>query len=297
MAMTNTLRRAGWILVVIMVGWAALPVPADVVYKLTFDNPKNAADAADTYVPAQADVVPKEADIVRLSSPTQPPTRPTLITSEGFQGGQAIKLQRPADGGNCGYLVKSGPKHYELPPDGGITLEAIVFIDGYDPAHSAGFGGIVGAWGFGGLSPDLMLMPGTVNNPSVQFAIGWHGQSIQYAPPQSLVGAWHHLAGVYTRNAGPQKHKIALFIDGKLVAEKEYEAHRYQTFVPYGFAIGVNAPSADRGRVLNGKLDAIVVTDDARKPETFVLPVAPPKNSPTDKPTAPDTAPNSDQNR
>ncbi|MEI8195504.1 MAG: LamG-like jellyroll fold domain-containing protein [Phycisphaerae bacterium] len=281
--MMNSMRRAGWIFMVTACCWAAAPATADVVYKLTFDNPKNAEATAEVYVPARGDVVPKEADVVRLAATTQPAC-PALVASDGFQGGQAIQLQRPSDGSNCGYHIKTGPKHYELPPDGGISLEAIVFIDGYDPQPSSGVAGIVGATGVGGLSPDLALIPGELNKPTVQFSIAWHNQSVKYTPPQSLCGAWHHLAGVYTRNAGPKKHKIALFIDGKLVAEKEYDAHPYQTFVPVGFALGVNAPNATKGRVLQGKIDAIVITDDVRKPATFILPVTPPKDATPAKP-------------
>lgn len=257
----------------------------DIVLRMSFDDdgPENGA-ANEKYTPAKGDVIPVNAEINRLDGEDTPKTLPQIVKSTGFQGGNALQLVRPADGSNSGYYIKP-MRYYDLPADGGITVETVIFVDGYDPGPSAGFAGILDSWGVGGIGPALMLVPGGENNPAIQFSLGWYGQSITYTPPTSLVGAWHHIAGVYTRSAGEGKSKIELFIDGVSVESKTFDQQSYQTFVPGGWSIGANATTAAKGRVLYGKMDAIAVTNDARTPATFVLPTKPK----AEEPAAPQT--------
>ena len=260
----------------------AQPGGAGTVFKLTFDADGTSGGPADAkYTTGTGDVVPASMTLDRMDGKDVPATVPGIVDSNGLQGGKALKLVRPTDGSNAGYFLVNTANFYDLPADGGLTVEAVVFVDGYDPNPSSGFQGLVSQYGTGGIMPDLSLVSGTENNPAISFSLGWYGQNLKYAPPASMVGAWHHLAGVYKRNAGndaagaPQS-SMELFVDGKSVAIQVFPVNAYQTFVPGNFGIGMNAPTAATGRILCGKLDAVALSDAPLAPEAFLLPVVAP---------------------
>jgi hypothetical protein len=255
------------------------------LFKLTFDEAGDGEGRAGVlYKASGRDVLPRGLDIMRVPGKESPGTAPAIRSSDGFQGGRALVLNPSPGNRHQGYYVpRDLPQVLGTPPSGafdkvnGLTLEAIVFIERFEP----GAGNILNQWGSGGMQPGLGL-EGTVRGaPQIRFNIA--GISLTSAPGSGFLGRWHHIAGVLT--TVDKRCTVEIFLDGRSLGRKDAPSEdttHASLFVPYrGFAIGVDALAVEQpsrpSQTITGKIDAVAVTLEALDPETFVLPSGPVK--------------------
>ena len=241
---------------------------AEVLYKLTFDCAGDANGVPDApYNPGSCCTQPDEVAIKRLDPKEGTPAK--IVPSTGFQGGKALALATPIRG-NTGYWSTNAAGADEQAA--GVTLEALIMVD----SMPNGLAGIVTQFGTTGITPNLRFyIPagGNVENPALEFSAGT--VTLQYCPPQSLLKKWHHIAAVYTTDAGGGQSSAELFVDGVAVARKlaatakDQSSHR---LVVGGFGFGVDAPGPAEGRSFTGLIDAVAISNKPLAANKFVLP-------------------------
>lgn len=207
----------------------------------------------------------------------------------GPEGGGAMVVERTDFHARTGLFVDRSAK---LPRSveavggvqmvSGVTLEALVWIESFHP-EAGSVTEILGQFGAGGIDPVLRFTGETKDAPDITLIIGIKGGTLTVTPPEPVVGAWHHIAGVVSVENDVVLMEI--FLDGKSIGSKrvtrpENEANSAKiSFVPYrGFAIGESVYTAENpdqpSRLFLGKIDAVAVTTDALDPAVFVLPIA-----------------------
>ncbi|MEI8196164.1 MAG: LamG-like jellyroll fold domain-containing protein [Phycisphaerae bacterium] len=243
-------------------------VHAEVLYKLTFDTAGDENGVPDApYNPGTCCTQPAETAIKRLDPKEGAPSK--IVPSTGFQGGKALAITTPR-GGNTGYLATNTAGMIEHAA--GVTVEAIIMVDSI-PGNLAGIGT---QFGTTGIAPTLRFcIPagGSIENPGLEFSAG--AVTLQYLPQKSLLKAWHHIAAIYTTDAGDGQSSAELFVDGVAVARKlvvTAKDHGGQRLVIGGFAFGADAPGVANGRSFTGLIDAVAISDKPLIPAKFVLP-------------------------
>ncbi|MEI8197689.1 MAG: fibronectin type III domain-containing protein, partial [Phycisphaerae bacterium] len=250
--------------------------PLAPVYEVTFDampagngaNPYNNAMAPYDALPSTN---PGLAPLTRLDG-NGGTLIPQIVPSTGPQGGMALSLGVPSSG-NVGYLVSRGVTGTNLIWDpAGLTIEMDVNLTSYTNTGLP-VGG-VSQWGTGGMLPGLFFYGGTTNNPAIEFGLNQNAtfENITYSPPSSIIGAWHHIAGVYVDKAGNGQSRLELWIDGVAVSTFNYpEDPANQILVQTGWSFGVNGPEIANGRVVSGLMDAATITASPLNPATFTI--------------------------
>ncbi len=241
---------------------------ATVIYRLTFDNtgtPGGPANAS--YTAASEDIVDMHQAITRYG--TNPV--PQIAVSTGPQGGGAFvtAAQLAGSAQGPGYTTdNTNNKAYFIHPVAGrgLTLEALFNATAWT---KDGWGGMVNY----NNEHFLGFSWGAANKPDLKFSVKSVGV-ITNVPPVSLCdGAWHHVAGVWTRNADGANGKLEIFLDGVSVTNRLIPIPAGDITIPtggWGFsAEGYTVPP--RLRSFIGKLDAAAVADEARSPGNFLL--------------------------
>ncbi|HEY3376458.1 MAG TPA: Ig-like domain-containing protein [Armatimonadota bacterium] len=225
------------------------------LYHLTFNNDGAVgSDANGPYTLATGDVCPEILDRLDPSSGT----KPCIVASSLFSAGTALQLARPVSG-NAGYLARNTSGYDTIPDNGGLTFEASFLANSYTAGDLVG---LISQFGTGGMGMTLRFQNGTTNNPHLVFGVG--SGALEFTPTTSLVGTgWHRVVAVYVKNAGGGNSKLELFLDGLSVQSVTYPTDSNQLFVKGGIAFGVDAPTAATGRVLDGQIDDIYITEDA----------------------------------
>jgi hypothetical protein len=238
---------------------------ASLLYRLTFDNDgQPGGNANSNYTASADDFIDMHQGLTRYG--TNP--IPQIVASTGPQGGKAMVTTGAGwtDPGPGYTSDNTNSKAYTVFSFGGLTLEAIAKADSWSPSGwwwgSPGMvncrnGLVLGFSGSAGNSPDLFF---TVDP-----------DTLTYTSPTPLAnGAWHHYAGVWTRNADGTK-KMEIFVDNVSVTSKVTTASPTAIpSAPWGFAAEGDAVPP-RSRSWYGTMDAAAVSDEALSPGRFVL--------------------------
>ncbi|MDX9867267.1 MAG: LamG-like jellyroll fold domain-containing protein, partial [Kiritimatiellia bacterium] len=252
----------------LILGLIASRSGATLLYRLTFDHTGAVGGEADAiYTSGPGDLLDPHQWVTRYG--TNPV--PQIAASDGPQGGGALvtAAQLAGSGQGPGYTSSTtNNKAYFVHGghDRGLTLEAVFRATAWT---ANGWGGMVNY----NNEHFLGFAWGTKDHPHIRFQVKSVGV-ITNIPAASLCDdAWHHVAGVWTRDADGANGRLEIFLDGVPAASRAVPIPGSAITIPtggWGFsAEGYTTPP--RLRSFIGKLDAAAVTDDVRGPGRFLL--------------------------
>jgi len=252
----------------LILGLIGLRSGATILYRMTFDHTGAAGGEANAiYTAGPGDLLDPHQSVIRYG--TNPV--PQIVASDGPQGGCALvtATQLPGSGQGPGYTAATtNSKLYFVHGghDRGLTLEAVFRATAWT---ANGWGGMVNY----NNQHFLGFAWGTKNNPHIKFAVNNIGV-ITNVPAESLCDdAWHHVAGVWTRDADGVTGRLEIFLDGVSVSSHAVPIPASAITIPtggWGFsAEGYTTPP--RLRSFIGELDAAAVADDVRGPGRFLV--------------------------
>lgn len=279
------------------------PLPEYVVYHLSFDALAGNSLAAAPYPVHPTDKLPLGFKVYRLHGldPAQTDPVPRVLdTADAPQGGRGF-VQAPPSTGYAndrtlsGWITHpaSGQHHIEYAIPDGLTVEALIRVDGFSPNAGLGYENIISQISTSRTDFSLQLLASPSGGaPMLRFKA--HGNSVEGMQPPNVDivgdGRWHHVAGVIRRHVEASDNptelaRLEIYLDGeRLAVSADYDIspaatnkNKPDTLILDRIGFGnegrgfYGTPDTDRG--FQGAMDAAAITAKPFGEVPFALPL------------------------